>query len=666
MLISQAGHHPSPNSQLRSSDPPLTKSSYKGSKRMPNDNTNYLRDYLCSRHRTKQAILSRLNQEDRRRVILDEASVCKRLMASSWSEQPSTDKIASIDSTVSNIDHRLTVKSTIDRHETSKSIDHASIDHDMKASRFVSIAGKSSVHRRNCNDRSKVNDNDSLIDDTGRKREAASTRKNILRQKFPEIGAISKPFPKQWEGPKKSEFAKQLDKDTGHLYHKIFYYKFQRNLALHHKENDILKELKTNAKTMDKENLTIISRPESPGTEYAFGEKPRPKRKAPKVFGLVKIEEDDYGLFKNSKEEEPEDDYRPVYIDRYKNAETVAQYYQYQDMSRFKVLFDDPYKPPKSKDPALDDRELIQNLEIQNKQSMIQKELEEYGKVVTDVFMTENAKKKQAEKGLITNMVIDNIIEAMRGLDKTFQLESRMQGLYHTLEQISFFRMFKIREALETFARCKLFKYKKGTQFMFTKQSHVIIILRGNMMVNEPEPIETDDDGNIVPESLKVTRIKGGHYENMYFNLKDGDFINNNVLKYLEKNDRALGAPVVCIEECLTLLLANDDMTKDYLERVNRADFYNILDYVCKHQVFQNIGHINLTRISKQIIHFKYSVGEHIFNKNEISDGVYILIRGAASITYRDDFINPKDTKEKSVPTEMASPTKSPPKKQKK
>lgn len=618
-------------------------------------------------------MLSRLNQIDRRRIIHDEASVSKQLQLVSWTEQAVRDTSYSHDA---HSDDRSIEAATVNhRHAISRSVDHGPAsrqtpmyESDRKASIFRSVRqpSRDDAHKRNCNDRSRITDTEHVREASYRsKATVASARKKILRQKFPEIGGLAKPFPKQWEGPKKSEYAKQLDKETDHLYSKIFYYKFQRNLALQHDEDKILKELKENAKVVGKENLVVISRPETPGKVYEFGEKPRRKRKAPRVFGLVKIEEDEDDIFTKTKEDEASSDDRPRYIDRDKNAERTAMYYKYQDMGRFKVVFDDPYQPPKVLDPSLDDTELKKNLDIQRKQKLIYRELEEYEKVVTDVFMTENAKKKQTEIGLITVTVVDEIIEGMRNLDKTFQLESRMQGFYHVLEQVTFFRMFKIREALEAFSRCKLFTYKKGTQFMFTKQSQVVIILRGNMIINEPDPIETDKDGNILPETLKVTKVKGGYYENMYFIVKDGDYINNNVFKFMDKNNRTIGTPVKCTEECLTLQLANDDLTKDHFERVARSDFYNVMDYLCKHRVFQYIGHINLSRISKQIIHFKYSVGEPIFNKNEVSDGVYVLIRGAASITYRDDFIDHSEANDKNVPSEIKM-IPSPQKKQKK
>lgn len=73
------------------------------------------------------------------------------------------------------------------------------------------------------------------------------------------------------------------------------------------------------------------------------------------------------------------------------------------------------------------------------------------------------------------------------------------------------------------------------------------------------------------------------------------------------------------------------------MERSTRSEQYNKLDYLCKHDLFGELSLISLEKVAKSIELFKVGIGNIALRKGDVSEGVYILVRGSASICYRVD-----------------------------
>ena len=73
------------------------------------------------------------------------------------------------------------------------------------------------------------------------------------------------------------------------------------------------------------------------------------------------------------------------------------------------------------------------------------------------------------------------------------------------------------------------------------------------------------------------------------------------------------------------------------MERSSRSEQYNKLDYLCKHDLFGELSLISLEKIAKSIELVKVGIGNMALRKGDPSEGVYILVRGSASICFRVD-----------------------------
>lgn len=114
------------------------------------------------------------------------------------------------------------------------------------------------------------------------------------------------------------------------------------------------------------------------------------------------------------------------------------------------------------------------------------------------------------------------------------------------------------------------------------------------------------------------------------------------------------------MEDTTLLLVEQTDMMRDYLERVSRKEFFVKMDFLCRHKVFSQLQMITASKLAKEMIHSKCTVGDYIIKKGDFSDGLYILIRGSVTIVYKDAQVqevqSPKN-KKKPVAMQMGSQT---------
>ena len=90
------------------------------------------------------------------------------------------------------------------------------------------------------------------------------------------------------------------------------------------------------------------------------------------------------------------------------------------------------------------------------------------------------------------------------------------------------------------------------------------------------------------------------------------------------------------MEDTTLLSIEQTEMMKDYLERVSRKEFFVKMDYLCRHKVFSQLQMITVSKLAKEMIHSKCTVGDYIMKKGDFSDGLYILIRGSVTIVYKE------------------------------
>lgn len=605
--------------------------------------------FVVTTKQSRPVPLSKLDMVDKGKIELHVANICRRLNISARFEQSDDAKLTPLEpaSSVLYKDQMTTELKTqttaaIGLNGSFEKIGKEDQSRLPELSRH-NLTNNSGLHNLNSLDHSQIgHDNQDTKSNAHSKIRDPEERKKILQERFPEIGnpgGVPRPFPKNWPGPQKSIYRRQLDSQMEGLFHKIFYYQYDRSISLGGKQEEIIGELKRNAQSFDKKSLVVETRLPTSEKKYEFGTKPPAKRKAPRVFGLHKIVTEGHTSRHESRPKSRPSSRKDESPRRHFDPFANKLYYQTRDYSNAKIVFEVTVGNNNRLDLEQEEYEQRKADELRKNEASLLLDLQEYQKVVTDVFMTENAKKK-TKTNLMTIELVERIVNSMKNIPSILQVDSRMQGLYNDLENILLFRNFNCRDAIAIFEKCSLVKYQKDSVFMFNKNSNLIILLRGRFEVNEPAPIERDHEGNIVPESLRVVKIKGGNYENMYFSLVDGDYLAATIFKFINKREKSMGIEVKCLEDCVTLQAPPCDLIKDNMEKSSRGDFYGRLDFLCRHKVFgDSIGHVNMIRITKASHHLKYSVGETIIKKGDLTDGVYILIRGAASIIYRDDFM---------------------------
>ena len=168
---------------------------------------------------------------------------------------------------------------------------------------------------------------------------------------------------------------------------------------------------------------------------------------------------------------------------------------------------------------------------VNDRQKKIEQELEGICSSVEKVFKSYNNERKPAS-GMINISLINYLTESLKNIGSIRQLESTMQGLYNSLREISFFRMFRLQEACHIFSWCKVVNVKSGYRHKYFKESNLIVLLRGRMIVNKPSDPQFEESGRVRVETVKIPSSKGGLYENISFSLIDGDYISSNVFRF--------------------------------------------------------------------------------------------------------------------------------------
>ena len=85
----------------------------------------------------------------------------------------------------------------------------------------------------------------------------------------------------------------------------------------------------------------------------------------------------------------------------------------------------------------------------------------------------------------------------------------------------------------------------------------------------------------------------------------------------------------------MVLQIEQNEMLRDYMERVARSEYFVKMDYLCRHKAFNELNMLTISRLAKDMLLLKCSISEYVLRKGDISDAVHIVVRGAASITFK-------------------------------
>jgi hypothetical protein len=377
-------------------------------------------------------------------------------------------------------------------------------------------------------------------------------RKDLVRDRHPQLMAskISNPFSASIvkrlknEGlPKlikenvnrsltggKSDLEKSRDEEE--LDRKIFYYRFDRNLTLLENREKIIGHISQQAKSNPRILLTSLLVPErykrnleaslsvDAVKESKSSFKPRSNIQEASHLsnGLTSSEKE---LIARSK--------LPAREQRRRLKEVSG------NLEDIPVVFEMAHVETKEQEEAKYEAGRLHDQRVAARQKQISDKLEAINQHVEEVFMIHNNNKKVSVNGVITITLIDYLSEALKQADKIRRLESTMLGLYNNLQDITFFRMFRMSEACHIFSWCRMAHYAKGTKINHKYKSNLLVLLRGRLSVNDHGPIMYDEEDKIILESYKITSVKDGVYENVCFTLTDGEYLTPNVFRFFNR-----------------------------------------------------------------------------------------------------------------------------------
>lgn len=319
---------------------------------------------------------------------------------------------------------------------------------------------------------------------------------------------------------------RERSQDEEDLDRKIFYYRFDRNLSLLENRGKILGELASQVQSNPRVLLTSLLIPDKVKRRLRAQVQPptasdterRPPQTGTKTTGLTDSERE---LLRRAQ----------LPIREYKRRPRPLS----GDVSEIPVVFEVAGVESKEQEEAKYEAARRQDQQVVARQKQISDKLDAINHQVEEVFMIHNNNKKVSVNGVITITLIDYLADALKQAEKLRELESTMIGLYNNLQDISFFRMFRMSEACHIFSCCRMAQYPKGTKLKVTNKSNLMIILRGRVSVNDPGPVLYDDEGKIILESYKISSVKDGVYENICFTLTDGDYLTSNVFKFMNR-----------------------------------------------------------------------------------------------------------------------------------
>ena len=330
---------------------------------------------------------------------------------------------------------------------------------------------------------------------------------------------------------KSSLTGKKTDRERSHdeedLDRKIFYYRFDRNLTLLENREKILSQLSSQVQSNPRLLLTSLLIPEkikrrlrstTADTAHDTGKQAETSTRSRPLPGLTDSERE---LLQRSKLPLREFKRRPRMLSG--------------DVSEIPVVFEMAGVESKEQEEAKYEAARRHDQQVAARQKQIADKLEAINHHVEEVFMVHNNNKKVSVNGVITITLIDYLAEALKHADKLRELESTMIGLYNNLQDIGFFRMFRMSEACHIFSWCRMAQYAKGTKLKITNKSNLLVLLRGRFSVNDPGPVLYDDEGKIILDSYKIPSVKDGVYEHVCFTLTDGDYLTPNVFKFMNR-----------------------------------------------------------------------------------------------------------------------------------
>ena len=97
------------------------------------------------------------------------------------------------------------------------------------------------------------------------------------------------------------------------------------------------------------------------------------------------------------------------------------------------------------------------------------------------------------------------------------------------------------------------------------------------------------------------------------------------------------GVEVEYTEDTLTLQIEQTDQMKDYMERVRRASFYLKMDFLCRSRIFNDLNMINVELLAREVVHFKKKLGDTVFKRGAVSPGIFIVLKGQATLVYHSE-----------------------------
>ena len=405
---------------------------------------------------------------------------------------------------------------------------------------------RSNLHDENCWHREK----EYLVADSVKVEESSAfERKHILRSKFPNLIPAIDQEPDMVGNSSRSKTCSsdELDTKINELDSRIFYYKFYRHQELLENKEKIMNEMKQKTKEKyDSLSVTLKLEAEECLKNLMVDNRKKIKYKQVKSrLGLPPLKE---LLKKQVLKRSDSEDQEPMEVSydknvrrsmRSKRAPLLIQFKG--DLETVELKLENPYEAqPTAEDISKQQKEeQRQNEELNRKSKRIWDELEGINKSVEENFMIcNNNNRKIGKKGVITVDVIDYLNESLKHIDKIRELDATMLGLYTNLQEIGFFKMFRMKEACQIFSWCKMTEWEKGKRLKYMKRSNVIVILRGRITVNDPGEIEYDSEGRVIVESYKISIVKNGLYDNIHFTMIDGDYITPNVFKFMNRKRR--------------------------------------------------------------------------------------------------------------------------------
>lgn len=295
-------------------------------------------------------------------------------------------------------------------------------------------------------------------------------------------------------------------------------------------------------------------------------------------------------------------------------------------------------------DKVVDDKEYKESkegtiLETKKMEEKIDKRMKEIDdQVENSFFLLEKAEIEEKIKNQSMSWVgsednLKYLRACMENLDYVRSIKRKKFRLYSKLIDLPFFRTFGKEEAMITFSKGRFRECVKGHKEVYTVgMNKITILLRGAILVGKKYQITEKDIGKPMKDQDIFPILRGGEYENIYFELIDGDYLSPTISKFYKKNEKGV-AEIEFTENShlLEIFIDNEDI-KEFIEKNIESDFYKKIDYLCEHDAFKTLSLESLQIISRKMYQKVFPYGEPIMEVGGKPTGAYILKKGTAVV----------------------------------